>query len=64
MDSLGILGSTGSYAYLTVEERARATRCAVEHAGNIPVIVSIGAMRLTIFSVWLTTRKRPESPAC
>lgn len=46
VDSLGILGSTGSYAYLTVEERARVTRCAVEHAGNIPVIVSIGAMRL------------------
>lgn len=23
VDSLGILGSTGSYAYLTVEERAR-----------------------------------------
>ena len=26
-DSLGILGSTGSYAYLTVEERARDTLC-------------------------------------
>ncbi|MGX5027153.1 dihydrodipicolinate synthase family protein [Enterobacter asburiae] len=46
VDSLGILGSTGSYAYLTVEERGRITRCAVAHADDIPVIVSIGALRL------------------
>jgi 4-hydroxy-tetrahydrodipicolinate synthase len=51
MDSLGILGSTGSYAYLTVEERGRIARCAVAHADDIPVIVSIGALRLTIFCV-------------
>ena len=46
VDSLGILGSTGSYAYLTVEERTHITRCAVEHANDIPVMVSIGALRL------------------
>ncbi|MHA1057332.1 dihydrodipicolinate synthase family protein [Enterobacter mori] len=46
VDSLGILGSTGSYAYLSVEERGRIARCAVAHADNIPVIVSIGALRL------------------
>ena len=46
VDSLGILGSTGSYAYLTVEARAQITRCAVEHANGIPVMVSIGALRL------------------
>lgn len=46
VNSLGILGSTGSYAYLTLEERARITRCAVEHADGIPVMVSIGALRL------------------
>ncbi|AZV07229.1 dihydrodipicolinate synthase family protein [Enterobacter sp. N18-03635] len=46
VDSLGILGSTGSYAYLTVEERGRIARCAVAHADDIPVIVSIGAHRL------------------
>ena len=46
VDSLGILGSTGSYAYLTVAERAQVARCAVEHAGGIPVMVSIGALRL------------------
>ncbi|MDO2450850.1 MULTISPECIES: dihydrodipicolinate synthase family protein [Enterobacter] len=46
VDSLGILGSTGSYAYLTVEERGRIARCAVVHADDIPVIVSIGAHRL------------------
>lgn len=31
VDSIGALGSTGSYAYLTREERARAARIAVEH---------------------------------
>ncbi|MCK7453567.1 dihydrodipicolinate synthase family protein [Enterobacter chengduensis] len=46
VDSLGILGSTGSYAYLTVEERGRIARCSVAHADDIPVIVSIGALRL------------------
>lgn len=46
VDSLGILGSTGSYAYLTLTERAHITRCAVSHANGIPVMVSIGALRL------------------
>jgi len=46
VDSLGILGSTGSYAYLTLGERAQIARCAVEHANGIPVMVSIGALRL------------------
>ncbi|MFJ2213956.1 dihydrodipicolinate synthase family protein [Streptomyces sp. NPDC101062] len=44
-DSIGALGSTGSYAYLTREERARAARIAVEHAGRTPVVVGIGALR-------------------
>ncbi len=46
VDSLGVLGSTGSYAYLTLAERAQIARCAVEHANGIPVMVSIGALRL------------------
>ncbi|MFF7648248.1 dihydrodipicolinate synthase family protein [Streptomyces sp. NPDC007983] len=45
VDSIGALGSTGSYAYLTREERARAARIAVEHADGTPVIVGIGALR-------------------
>ncbi len=45
VDSIGALGSTGSYAYLTQAERARVARIAVEHAGNVPVIVGIGALR-------------------
>ncbi|MEO7121680.1 MAG: dihydrodipicolinate synthase family protein [Lacisediminihabitans sp.] len=43
VDSLGVLGSTGSYAYLTREERARAVEIAVEHAGGAPVLVGVGA---------------------
>ena len=58
VDSLGILGSTGSYAYLTVEKRGRIARCAVAHADDIPAHCG-----WTIFCVWLTTRNRQESPA-
>lgn len=45
VDSIGALGSTGSYAYLTREERARVARLTVEHADGLPVIVGIGALR-------------------
>ncbi|SJM71781.1 dihydrodipicolinate synthase family protein [Gulosibacter sp. 10] len=45
VDSITALGSTGSYAYLSREERASAARLAVEHAGGTPVHVGIGALR-------------------
>ena len=44
VDSICVLGSTGSYAYLTIAERAQLARLALEHAGNVPLIVGIGAM--------------------
>lgn len=43
VDSLGVLGSTGSYAYFTREQRKRVATLAVQHANGIPVMVSIGA---------------------
>lgn len=45
VDSITALGSTGSYAYLTMQERAEAARIAVENAGDVPVHVGIGALR-------------------
>ncbi|MFZ3599383.1 dihydrodipicolinate synthase family protein [Streptomyces sp. BH104] len=45
VDSIGALGSTGGYAYLTREERARAAAVAVEAADGVPVMVGIGALR-------------------
>ncbi|WP_299313195.1 dihydrodipicolinate synthase family protein [uncultured Halomonas sp.] len=45
VDSIGVLGSTGNYAYLTRDERARVPRLAVAHAGEVPVIVGISALR-------------------
>ena len=45
VDSITALGSTGSYAYLSGEERSRVARLAVEHAAPTPVIVGIGALR-------------------
>jgi 4-hydroxy-tetrahydrodipicolinate synthase len=44
-DSIGALGSTGGYAYLTREQRAHAAKIAVEAADGVPVIVGIGALR-------------------
>ena len=42
VNSIGALGSTGSYAYLTREQRYRATKLAVSAAADIPVMTSIG----------------------
>jgi 4-hydroxy-tetrahydrodipicolinate synthase len=45
-DSIGLLGSTGTYMYLSREERRRAVKGAVELvAGRLPVIVGVGALR-------------------
>jgi 4-hydroxy-tetrahydrodipicolinate synthase len=45
VDSIGALGSTGSYAYFTREERARIARLAVGEAGDVPVMIGIGHVR-------------------
>lgn len=43
--SIGALGSTGNYAYLTTSERMRVARLTIAHADNIPVMIGIGALR-------------------
>jgi 4-hydroxy-tetrahydrodipicolinate synthase len=45
VDAIGVLGSTGNYAYLSPSERARIVQLAVQHAGSIPVMVGISALR-------------------
>jgi 4-hydroxy-tetrahydrodipicolinate synthase len=46
VDSIGLLGSTGSYPYFTLAERRRATEAAVECvAGRVPLMVGVGALR-------------------
>lgn len=46
VDQIGLLGSTGSYAYLSRSQRLRAIRAAVDCvAGRIPLLVGIGALR-------------------
>ena len=46
VDSIGLLGSTGTYAYLTRTERRRAIRAAVKSVGGkTPLIAGIGALR-------------------
>lgn len=45
-DSIGLLGSTGTYMYLSREERRRAVEAAVECVGGrIPLIVGVGTLR-------------------
>lgn len=44
--SIGLLGSTGGYAFLSRDERRRAVAAAMESVGGrIPVIVGVGALR-------------------
>lgn len=53
VDSIGLLGSTGSYPYLSRAERRRALEAAVDVAGGrVPILVGVGALR-TDEAVWL-----------
>jgi 4-hydroxy-tetrahydrodipicolinate synthase len=46
VDSIGLLGTTGTYPYLTRAERRRAIEAAVEEAGGkVPVMAGVGALR-------------------
>ncbi|KAB8260148.1 hypothetical protein BDV32DRAFT_149631 [Aspergillus pseudonomiae] len=46
VDSIGLLGSTGTYMYLTREQRKRALNAAIQTLqGRKPLIVSVGALR-------------------
>lgn len=45
VDSIGVLGSTGNYAYLSRGERLRVLELAVSSAEGIPVMTSISAIR-------------------
>ncbi|MDN5658910.1 dihydrodipicolinate synthase family protein [Brevibacterium sandarakinum] len=45
VDSITALGSTGSYVYLSTDERARVAQLTVDHAAGTPVFVGVGALR-------------------
>ncbi|WP_458116575.1 dihydrodipicolinate synthase family protein [Arthrobacter sp. D2-10] len=45
VDSLGVLGSTGNYAYLSRAERRSVLETAIDAAGAVPVIAGVGAVR-------------------
>ncbi|MEJ8305117.1 dihydrodipicolinate synthase family protein [Saccharibacillus sacchari] len=46
VDSIGVLGSTGSYMYLSREERRRVIELSVREARDTPVMASISELRL------------------
>jgi 4-hydroxy-tetrahydrodipicolinate synthase len=46
VDAIGLLGSTGTYAYLSRDERRRTVEIAAETvSGRVPLLVGIGALR-------------------
>ncbi|MFZ3452213.1 dihydrodipicolinate synthase family protein [Arthrobacter sp. 7Tela_A1] len=45
VDSIAVLGSTGSYAYLSPRERRHVVRLAAANTGSKPLIVGVGALR-------------------
>ncbi|MQW87691.1 dihydrodipicolinate synthase family protein [Sinorhizobium saheli] len=45
VDSIGLLGSTGTYMYLSREERRRALDATIEEANGVPVVAGVGALR-------------------
>jgi len=46
VDSIGLLGSTGTYPYLSRQERRRAVEAALDEVGaRIPILVGVGALR-------------------
>jgi 4-hydroxy-tetrahydrodipicolinate synthase len=46
VDSIGLLGSTGTYAYLTREQRRCALEAAIDEAcGTTPIVAGVGALR-------------------
>jgi 4-hydroxy-tetrahydrodipicolinate synthase len=46
VDAIGLLGSTGSYPYLSRAERRRALEAALEEtSGRLPIMVGVGALR-------------------
>jgi len=63
-DSIGLLGSTGTYAYLSTETRKAATRLAVEVvAGRTPLIIGVGAMRTDTATALATDAKEAGADA-
>ena len=46
VNSIGLLGSTGTYAYLSRSERRRALEAALDEVGGqVPILVGVGALR-------------------
>ncbi len=44
VNSIGVLGSTGSYAYLNRNEREYVTKLAIDNSNGTPVMVGVGAV--------------------
>lgn len=45
VDSLGVLGSTGNYAYLSRGERRAVLEASVDSADGVPILAGVGAVR-------------------
>ena len=65
VDAIGLLGSTGTYAYLDRTERRRALAAVLEAVGQrVPVIVGVGALRTSWAQELAADAERAERPGC
>ncbi len=64
VDSLGILGSTGSYAYLSREQRKRVVQVAKAHAGPTPMMVASAPSPPARCCGWWRMLSRPGRMHC
>lgn len=63
VDSIGVLGSTGSYAYLTREQRLRVTRLRLRRHLISPLLPALAAYESKKFCILWMMRSRRVSVA-
>ncbi len=65
VDSIGVLGSTGGYAYLDADQRRAVLETALDAAGGkVPVIAGVGACAATPRPRWRAMRRMRGLRAC
>ena len=64
VDSITVLGSAGTYAYRTSDERQHVVALAAAAAGDVPVLARIGATRTRDVLRHAGTPRLPVPPGC
>ena len=65
VDSVGVLGSTGGYAYLDPDQRRAAVEATMDEiGGRLPVIVGVGALRTDVAQSLARHAEASDLPIC